>query len=108
MEFFKKHQKEIVRAIGALLLIVGFVINFWVTPQKAVSANDIAAANLARIEASVQGGSGTQKVKKKPDTSHISKALKVTRQKQMKYLTIFSMILGALFLAYSFLKKEES
>ena len=108
MEFFKKHQKEIIRAVGAFLLIVGFVVNFWVTPKKAVSVNEIAAANVARMEASVAGSSGTQKVKKSADTSHISKALKATRQKQMHYLTIFSMIVGALFLLYSFLKKEES
>jgi multisubunit Na+/H+ antiporter MnhG subunit len=108
LEFFKKHQKEIIRGIGALLLIAGFVINFWVRPQKAVSLNEIAAANVARMEASVSGSSGRQKVKKQADTSHISKALKATRQKQMQYLTIFSMILGALFLGYSFLKKEEA
>ncbi|MEN4052606.1 MULTISPECIES: hypothetical protein [Sulfurimonas] len=107
MEFFKKHQKEIIRVVGALLLIAGFVINFWVTPQKAMSANEIAAANLARMQANVVG-SNTKQVKKQVDTSHISKALQATRKKQMKYLTIFSMILGALFLAYSFLKKEES
>ena len=92
--------------MGALLLIVGFVINFWVTPQKAVSTNAVALANVKRMEASVQGGSST-KVGPKPAVSHISKALKATRAKQMKYMTIFAMVLGALFLGYSFLKKEE-
>ena len=83
-------------------MIVGFVVNFWTTPKKVMSANEIAAANLARIEASVHG-----KSVKKSSSAHISKALKATREKQMKYLTIFSMIAGVLFLAYSFLKKER-
>jgi uncharacterized protein YjeT (DUF2065 family) len=105
LQFYLKYQKEILRGLGAFLLIVGFVVNFWVTPKKSVSANAVAAANLARMEASVQSSS-TKKVKKRSITTHISKALKATRQKQMKYLTIFSMVVGALFLAYSFLKKE--
>jgi len=107
LEFFKKHQKEIIRAVGALLLIAGFVVNFWVTPQKGVSVNEMALANVKRMEASVQGGN-SKEASKKPAVSHISKALKATREKQMKYMTIIAMILGALFLGYSFLKKEES
>ena len=106
MEFFLKHQKLILRSLGAFLLIVGFIVNFWVTPQKAVSKNEIALANVKRMEAQVQGGS-SQKVSKKPAVSHISKALKETRAKQMKYMTIIAMVLGALFLGYSFLKKDE-
>ena len=106
MQFYLKHQKEILRSIGAFLLLVGFVVNFWTTPQKAMSANEIAAANLARMEASVAGGT-TKTVQKKPEVSHISKALKATREKQIRYLTIFSMIAGVLFLAYSFLTKED-
>ena len=106
MEYFVKHQKVIVRSLGAFLLIVGFVVNFWVTPKKAMSANEIAAANLARMEASVVGTS-TKKVQKKADPTHISKALKATRAQQLRYATIFAMVLGALFLGYSFIKKEE-
>jgi len=108
LQFYLKYQKEILRGVGIFLLISGFVIHFWVRPQKAVSANAIAAANVARMEASVAGGSATKKATKKPEVSHISKALKETRAKQIRYLTIFTMIFGALFLGYSFLKKEES
>jgi len=107
LEFFIKNQKIILRSLGALLLVVGFVINFWVTPQKAVSINAIAEANLARMEASVKGVAGSQKRVKKADPTHISKALKATRARQMRYMTIIAMVLGALFLGYSFLKKEE-
>jgi hypothetical protein len=106
LEFYLKHQKVILRSLGAFLLIVGFVVNFWVTPKKAVSANAIAQANLARMESSTKGA-GAAKVKKKPNVAHISKALQATREKQMKYMTIIAMVLGALFLGYSFVKKEQ-
>ena len=65
LEFFKKHQKEIVRAIGALLLIVGFVINFWVTPQKGLSKNQIAAANIARMEVKVASNTNSASSKRR-------------------------------------------
>ena len=106
MEFFLKHQKVIIRSLGAFLLVVGFAVNFWGMPQKGVSQNERALANVQRMEANIQGAA-TQKVTKKPASSHISKALKATRAKQMKYMTIIAMVLGALFLGYSFLKKEE-
>ena len=108
MNYLKKYQKELFRIVGGFLLVVGFVVNFWVTPKKAVSQNELAAANIARMEASVQGKS-TQKVKKRADPSHIAKALKQTRAQQMHYITLFAMIVGALFLLLSFLKpkKEE-
>ena len=96
----------ILRSLGAFLLLTGFVINFWVTPQKGVSQNAVALANVKRMEASVQGAS-KQKVKQKPAVAHIAKALKATRAQQIKYMTIIAMVLGALFLGYSFLKKEE-
>jgi len=106
LEFFREYQTVIFRSLGAILLIVGFVVNFWAMPKSAVTKNSIAAANVARMEASV-AGSTTKTVEKKPEVSHISKALKATREKQMRYLTIFSMIIGVLFLAYSFVKKEQ-
>jgi len=105
LQFYLKYQKEILRGVGAFLLVAGFIINFWAMPKK-VSSNEIAAANLARMEASVAGT--TQKAKAKPATAHISKALKATRERQIKYLTIFAMVIGVLFLGYSFIKKEES
>jgi len=107
LEYFKKHQKIIFRSIGALLLVIGFVVNFWTRPQEAVSLNSVAAANVARMEASV-AGVAPQSVKKVNPAHHISKALKATREKQMRYLTIFAMIIGGLFLLYSFLKKDDA
>jgi hypothetical protein len=106
VEFFLKYQKKIFRILGVILFVVGFAVNFWFMPQKALSQNELAEANIARMEASIHG-SGTKSQKAKPDTSHFSKALKETRAAQMKYLTMIAMVMGALFLGYSFLKKEE-
>ncbi|MEO1938905.1 MAG: hypothetical protein ABGW85_09775 [Sulfurimonas sp.] len=106
MEYFIKYKKEIFRIVGGAFLLIGFVIHFWVTPQKAVSKSELAAANVARMEASVQGSS-QKKVKKKADPSHIAKALKATRAKQMEYLTIFAMLAGGVLILFSFFKKDE-
>lgn len=92
--------------MGIVFLLVGFVINFWVTPKKVVSQNEIAIANLKWMEASVVGGS-SKKSSAKPATEHISKALKATRKKQMRYMTIIAMLFGTLFVGYSFINKER-
>jgi hypothetical protein len=106
LEFFLKHQKIIFRSLGSLMLLVGFVVHFWLTPKEVVSKNSMAAANVARMEASVSGHSSKSN-KSKPDTSHFLKAFEETKKKQMEYLTIIAMIFGIGFLAYSFFKKGD-
>ena len=105
MEFFFKHQKIILRAVGAMMLLVGFVVHFWSSPDKGVSKSAIAAANVARMEASVSGGSS--KAKAKPSSSPFMEAFEEKQEKQMQYLTIIVMILGVGSLGYSFFQKEE-
>jgi hypothetical protein len=107
LEFFIKHKILIFRSIGALMLVIGFVVQFWITPKVGYTKNEIAAANVARMEAKVAGGSGSSGKKPKHDTSKFLKELKNTQAKQKQYLTIISMILGVGFLGYSFLKKKE-
>ena len=107
MDFFLRYKLIILRSFGLFMLLTGFIIHFWITPQMvAVSKNDIAAANVARMQASVLGDSVSVK-KKKRDISHLSKSLASAQQKQLRYLTVFVMIVGGLFLGYSLLKKEE-
>ena len=106
MEYFLKHREVILRTLGALLLFVGFVIHFWTVPQKGVSENELAAANLARMEASVKGASSAKKETKKPDTSKFLQKLKSQQEKQIEYLTILTMLLGAGALGYSFVKRR--
>lgn len=106
MNFFLKYKIIIVRSLGALMLIIGFSIHFWVTPKEGISANDKAAARIARMEASAKGNS-TGSAKSTQDTSKILDALKETQAKQMQYLTILAMLFGLGFVGYSFIAKKK-
>lgn len=106
MEFFTKHKIIILRLVGVVILLIGFVVHFWSQPQKGVSINEIAAANVARMEASVKGDT-KYTTKAKSDMSTFTKSLTTLQQERTRYITIFAMILGILFLGYSFIKKEE-
>jgi len=106
LNYFLKYKEVILRSCGVFLLLLGFVIHFWSVPQKEISQNELAAVNLARMEASVNGGL-SQKKKSKPDVSQVISALKAQQEKQREYLTILSMILGVSSLAFSFLKKKQ-
>ena len=107
MEFFIKHKVLILRSAGGLMLLVGFIVHFWVTPKEGFTQNEIAAANVARMEAKVSGGSGSSKTSTKKDDSKFLQELKNTQAKQMQYLTIIAMITGIGFLGYSFIRKKE-
>ena len=87
-------------------MLIGFVVHFWIVPQKGLSENDLAAARVARMEVSAHV-IATSQVHTKHDASHILKKLKATQAKQMEYLTIFVMLLGGTSLLYSFIKKPK-
>ncbi|MEA2073721.1 MAG: hypothetical protein U9O86_09065 [Campylobacterota bacterium] len=106
MEYFLKHQTVILRVVGGLFILVGFVVHFWVVPPKGISKNDLAAANLARMEASVAGSNKKQSSSKKDESTFLNE-LKEKQKKQLEYLTIIIMVLGALSLGSSFIKKKE-
>jgi hypothetical protein len=108
VEFFNKHQTVIFRSVGAFMLLVGFVVHFWITPKEVLSENEIAAANVARMEAKVAGGSSSTKKSAKKDSSKYLQKLKSSQEKQMQYLTIVAMIFGIGFLGYSFKPKSDS
>lgn len=108
MDFFLKHKTVIMRSLGAIMLIVGFSIHFWETPKEGLSANDKAAARVARMEAKVRGGSGSggKEVKEK-DTSKFVDKMKSAQAQQAEYMTILAMVFGIGFLGYSFMPKKE-
>ncbi len=106
MEFFLKHKTVILRTLGGLMVVLGFIVHFWVTPKEGFSEVEIAAANVARMEASVAGQSSSSKSAKQSSSEYLEE-LKNNQEKQMKYLTILSMVLGVGFVGYSFIKKEE-
>lgn len=105
-EIFLKYRVEILRVMGGLLLVVGFSVHFWTAPKEGLTQNEIAALNVARMEAQVRGEGVTSNRASKPSSVKIIEELKSTQEKQMRYLTILTMILGAGFLGYSFIKKE--
>ncbi len=88
------------------MLLIGFVVHFWATPKEVLTQNEIAAANVARMEAKVAGGSTKSKKSKKKDDSKFLEELKNTQAKQLQYLTIIAMIMGVGFLGYSFIKPK--
>ncbi|MEA3331961.1 MAG: hypothetical protein U9Q29_09750 [Campylobacterota bacterium] len=107
MEFFLKHKTVIFRSLGAVLLVIGFGVHFWVTPKEGLSANQKAAANVARMEAKVRGETSSSLKSQKKDGSKFLDELKNTQKKQMQYLTIIAMIVGIGFLGYSFMPKKD-
>lgn len=106
MDFFLKYKIVIFRTLGALMLVVGFAVHFWVTPKEGFTKSEIAAANVARMEAKVKGGGSATKSAKKDDAKFL-RELKDKQEKQMRYLTIIAMVLGIGFLGYSFIRKDE-
>ena len=107
MEFFLKHQVLIMRSLGAIMLIIGFAIHFWVTPKEGLSQNDMAAARVARMEASAKEKSLSQGASKEKDTSKFMDTMKDTQAKQIKYMTIVVRIFGVGFLGYSFMPSSK-
>ncbi len=105
MDFFNQNRVIILRTIGALMLVIGFAVHFWTMPKEGLSANDRAAANVARMEARVSGKGGASSAKQ--DDSKFLKDLKETQAQQLQYLTIIAMILGVGSLGYSFMPKKE-
>ena len=105
MEFFLKYKILIVRVVGALMLVIGFGVQFWTVPKEGFTKVELASANVARMEAKMQG-SGTS-TKKATSSNKYLKELKNKQAKQVRYLTIIAMVLGVGFLGYSFIKKEE-
>lgn len=97
------------RVVGALMLLIGFVIHFWVTPKEVLTKSEIAAANVARMERSVARNSHSSQSSQRKTSSQVPKFMekfKDAKKKQMEFLTIFAMIFGVGFLGYSFVKKE--
>ena len=104
-EILIKNKIVILRVLGAIMLIIGFSVQFWSTPKEGFTQNEIAARNVARMEANVRGTSSSRA--STSSSAKIIKELKNTQKKQMKYLTIIAMILGVGFLGYSFIKPRQ-
>ena len=107
MDFFLKNRIVLVRSVGAIMLIVGFAAYFWVTPKEGLTANERAMANVARMEARSSGNKPSSKQSSRSEDSKFLQDLKETQAKQLEYLTIIAMILGAGFIGYTFVGKKD-
>ena len=103
MEFFKKNKIIVLRSIGGLMLFISFILYFWDAPQKKLTQNERAAANIARMEAKVSSATTSRT---KNEGSKFLQNLKETQDKQLRYMLIFFMIFGLGFLGYSFIKRD--
>lgn len=106
MEFFLKHRLVIMRSLGAIMLLIGFAVHFWVTPKEGLSENDKAAARVARMEASAKEKTLSKAGSQQNDTSKFMDKIKNAQAKQLQYMTIIVMVLGVGFLGYSFMPKK--
>lgn len=90
--------------MGANFLVMALVLLFWSQPKEGMSEDEKAAANVARMEAQISGNS--QKEASRPPS--FMKEYKQTQKAQLRVFLILMVISGAGFLAYGFLKKEDS
>lgn len=88
-----------------MFLLVGFVVHFWFRPNTAISQNELAALNVARMESKVSGTTLVQE--QKSSSFHVMKSLQERQEQHMQYLTIIVMAIGVISLIVSFFNKEE-
>jgi uncharacterized protein YjeT (DUF2065 family) len=103
--WFRAHRRQLSRILGALMLIAGVVLLYWDNRGSGVSEEErIAAANVARMEARMRSQHAGSAASDKPifGTSYREK-----QRQQLRYAVITLMVLGAGFMLYGFLKKEE-
>ncbi len=105
LEFIIKHKIILSRTVGIFFLVIGIGALFWSKPENVLSENEIAQANIARMEASLP----QNKVSSKQQTKSPSfmKAYKEKQKEHIRYLVIIVIISGIAFIGYSFIKKRE-
>jgi len=104
LEWVIQHQKKLSLIMGTLMLLGALGALFWKNEEGTSDELSRAAANVARMEARMQGNSAatTQKQNAHPAVE----AFYESREKQLRYLLIIVVIGGVGFLIYGFLKKE--
>lgn len=107
-EIIIKNKILIFRVFGVMMVIVSFAIYFWATPKEVLNENEIAAANIARLEASASGRGATTQGASKPQTSQFVEELKNAQKKQIEHIIIASMFIGIGLLGYSFISKPKN
>lgn len=105
LELIIKHKIMLSRSVGIFLVVIGIAALFWSKPEKVLTENEIAEANIARMEASLPQNTVTPK--KQTKSSPFMKAYKDKQKEHIRYLVIVLIISGVAFFGYSFIKKRE-
>lgn len=105
LEFIIKHKIILSRTIGIVLLVVGIAALFWAKPDTALTENEIAEANIARMEASLPQNIASSK--KQSQTPSFMKAYKEKQKEHIRYLVVALIVCGIAFIGYSFIRKRE-
>jgi len=103
LTWVKKNKKLAAKVTGINFLLMALVLLFWAQPKEGMSANERAAANLARMEAQVQGNSK----KTASVADNFSQSHEKHQQKQVRIFLILMVLFGVVFLGYGFIKKED-
>ncbi len=104
--WFYENYIVLVRLIGTLLLLGAAALFFWGDPAGSTMSieEQRAAERVARMEARVQGA--VVHTAKTPKVDY-AKAYSEHTKTQTRLMLIMMMLLGVLFLAYSFIKKRK-
>ena len=105
LEFIMKYKRILSRTVGIVLLVVGVAALFWSKPDAVLSENEMAEANIARMEASLPKSAAVSK--NQPKEAPFMKAYKEKQKEHIRYLVIVLIISGAAFVGYSFIRKKE-
>jgi len=109
-EWFKRHRRKVTLTAGGLCVCIGAAMLFWSNGSGAAVSEEerIAAANVARMEARMQSQISGQKGQQSPDKPIFSGSYRERQEAHLRYMVIALMLFGAGFLAYGFLKRDET
>jgi hypothetical protein len=103
LEWMKRHQRWLSLGIGSLFLIIALAMLFWSNGNSVSREEQIAQANIERMEARMRGESPSS-------SGQSNKALEQfyeSRQQQMQYLLIAMIISGIALMAYGIFNKKK-
>ncbi len=103
-KWVQKNQKLAAKITGINFLLMTLLMLFWSQPKEGMSEEERAAANVARMEARVEGSSG----KSSPSNLNLMKKHQETQKAQLRVTLILMSLCGFGFLIYGFLKKDDS
>jgi hypothetical protein len=104
LDWVKKNKKLALKITGVNFLLMALVLMFWAQPKEGMTVSEKAAANSARMEASVMGKS----TKPASSAQDVRQAHEEYQKAQVQIFLVLMVLFGVGFLGYGFVKKEET